>query len=63
MLDPIEARVPQRSVRLERLGTIGGAVAAEAPSGTLQGTVLQALDALDIVLAATLQSLFNVCKR
>ena len=64
MLEPIHARVPQRAVRLERIGTRGGAARAAAPpAGKLQATVLQALDALDIVMAATLQTLFNVCKR
>lgn len=63
MLEPVIAKAPVRAPRLERLGRIEPAAAA-APTLAMQAgtTAAQVLDAIDIVLAATLKSLFNAVR-
>ena len=63
MLEPVIAKAPMRTARLERLGRIPPAAAA-SPSLAMQAgtTAAQVLDAIDIVLAATLKSLFNAVR-
>lgn len=61
MLEPVIARVPVRhSVRAEFVGRVGP---APAPSRVgPKAALLDALDVLDIVLAATLQRVFTAIK-
>ena len=64
MLEPVIAKAPVRAARLERLGRIEPAAVA-APTLAMQAgsAVEQVLDAIDIVLAATLTSFFNAVRK
>jgi hypothetical protein len=64
MLEPLIARAPARAARLERLGRIEPAAAAKPGLAMQAGdAAAQLIDAIDIVLAATLSSFFKAVRK